>query len=127
MMHQHAVTPSTRPLQKVAFVGRCSDDLLCDLMLGGTHDVVFVESLLHAYSCIKRVLPDVIVVALSEDDPDGCRVLSMLALDKETSRIPVLTCLIPGTKKLQRRGAPGIVQPPGRLRLELIQNRKENS
>jgi CheY-like chemotaxis protein len=55
--------------------------------------VVIVESTGHAYSKIKRSLPDVIVMCLSSDDIDACQVLSMPARDFETSRIPVLTCV----------------------------------
>jgi DNA-binding response OmpR family regulator len=61
------------------------------------YEVILVESTAHAYSKIKRVLPDLVVVCLSADDVDGCRVLSMLALDSQTSSIPVLTHLTPGS------------------------------
>jgi hypothetical protein len=60
---------------------------------GMDHDVVFVEAMRHAYSEIKRVMPDLIVVCLSDDDAASCQVLSMLQLDADTARIPVLTYL----------------------------------
>ena len=57
---------------------------------GMEHDVVFVEAMSHAYSQIKRAMPDLIVVCLS-DDAASCQVLSMLRLDRDTAQIPVLT------------------------------------
>jgi CheY-like chemotaxis protein len=87
---------STRPrlLRTVAIVSRQPQPEVVDAMLDGVHpDVVFVESIAHAYSQIKRVTPDLVIVCLSSDDVDACRVLSMLRLDSETCRIPVLTCV----------------------------------
>jgi hypothetical protein len=55
------------------------------------HDVVLVEASDRAYAQIKRVSPDLIIVCLSGLDIGGCRLLSMLSLDGETSRIPVVT------------------------------------
>jgi CheY-like chemotaxis protein len=75
----------------VALVGRYAHRPLDVDGLIPERDVVFVESTAHAYSKIKRALPDVIVMCVSADDVDGCQVLSMLALDRETSHIPVLT------------------------------------
>jgi hypothetical protein len=53
--------------------------------------LLVVEPTSRAYSQIKRMGPDLIVVFLSNDAVDACQVLSMLALDRETSRIPVVT------------------------------------
>ncbi len=57
----------------------------------GHYDVVFVESSEHAYSQIKRVLPDLVILCLRIDDAEGFQVLSMLKLDEDTRGIPVLT------------------------------------
>jgi DNA-binding NarL/FixJ family response regulator len=59
------------------------------------YDVVLVAPAAHAYSKIKGVRPDVVVMCASLDDVDACNVLSMLALDRDTSSIPVLTYLMP--------------------------------
>ena len=59
---------------------------------GGHYDVVFVESSEHAYSQIKRVRPDLVILCVRIDDADGFQVLSMLKLDEDTRLIPVLTC-----------------------------------
>ena len=84
---------TARPLRTVALVGRYAHQHLQD----PTHDydVVFIESTAHAYSKIKRVLPDLVVMCLSGDEAEGCQVLSMLALDTQTAGIPVLTYLMP--------------------------------
>ncbi|PWT81383.1 MAG: hypothetical protein C5B57_10565 [Blastocatellia bacterium] len=68
------------------------------------HDVVFVESIANAYSHIKRMSPDLIVVCLSADDADGCQVLSMLKLDTETSRIPIVTYTTPDSQASESDG-----------------------
>jgi CheY-like chemotaxis protein len=57
----------------------------------GHYDVVFVENSRHAYSQIKRVLPNLVILCLQVDDMDGFQVLSMLKLDEDTKSIPVLT------------------------------------
>jgi PleD family two-component response regulator len=57
----------------------------------GHYDVVFVESSQHAYSQIKRVQPNLVILCVRIEDADGFQVLSMLKLDEETRSIPVLT------------------------------------
>jgi len=57
----------------------------------GSYDIVFVESHAHAYSQIKCVQPNLVILCVSIDDVDGFQVLSMLKLDEETREIPVLT------------------------------------
>src|SRR3954467_370590 len=80
-------------LQKVVIVNGDADVLaLVDTVLdAGHYDVVFVESSEHAYSQIKRVQPNLVILCVRIDDPDGFQVLSMLKLDDETRAIPVLT------------------------------------
>jgi PleD family two-component response regulator len=58
----------------------------------GHYDVVFVESNEHAYSQIKRVLPNLVILCVNIDEMQGFQVLSMLKLDDATRGIPVLTC-----------------------------------
>jgi CheY-like chemotaxis protein len=85
---------ATQPLRTVALIGRYAHHYMHDPSGGGDdYDIAFVESTVHAYSNIKRVLPDLVVMCLAIDDVDGCRLLSMLALDRQTARIPVLTYL----------------------------------
>ena len=80
--------------KRVAFVGQYSEQLLFETVLDTIdHDVVLLEPVAGAYSHIKRVAPDLVVVCLAGDDMEGCRLLAMLALDRETARIPVLTYL----------------------------------
>jgi putative two-component system response regulator len=57
----------------------------------GHYDVVFVESSEHAYSQIKRVKPNLVILCVRIEGSDGFQVLSMLKLDDETRDIPVLT------------------------------------
>ena len=81
------------PAQKVVIVnGNAAILGLLDTALNAGHyDVVFVEPSAHAYSQIKRVLPDLVILCVSIDDLDGIQVLSMLKLDADTRDIPVLT------------------------------------
>jgi CheY-like chemotaxis protein len=62
------------------------------LLGAGSYDVVLVTSLAHAYSQVKRVKPDLVILCLEFDDSYACRVLSMLKLDSDTCTIPVVTC-----------------------------------
>ena len=66
-------------------------DLLDTMLAAGHYNVVFVESTEHAYSQIKRVQPNLVILCVRIDDGDGFQVLSMLKLDDETRGIPVLT------------------------------------
>ena len=66
-------------------------ELLETVLDAGHYDVVFVESSEHAYSQIKRVQPNLVILCVRIDDADGFQVLSMLKLDEETRGIPVLT------------------------------------
>jgi hypothetical protein len=59
------------------------------------HDVVLVEPTAGAYSHIKHIRPDLVIVCMASNDSDGCQLLTMLTLDRETSHIPVVTHLIP--------------------------------
>ncbi len=70
-------------------------DLIESVLDGGHYDMVFVADVDHAYSQIRQTRPDLVVVCLGFDDPTGFQVLSMLKLDAETSRIPILTCASP--------------------------------
>jgi len=83
-------SPST---QKVVIVNGSTDmlTLLETILDAGHYDVVFVESSEHAYSHIKRVQPNLVILCMRIEDRTGFQVLSMLKLDDETRRIPVLT------------------------------------
>jgi PleD family two-component response regulator len=88
---RHA-TPTTAA-QKVVIVNGSAEilELLETVLDAGHYDVVFVESSQHAYSQIKRVHPDLVILCVRIEDADGFQVLSMLKLDDETRTIPVLT------------------------------------
>src|SRR5215470_12008136 len=85
-----AVVPA---VQKVVIINGNAAilDLVETALDAGHYDVVFVESSRHAYSQIKRVQPNLVILCLHVDDMDGFQVLSMLKLDEETRAIPVLT------------------------------------
>jgi PleD family two-component response regulator len=89
--HHTAVRPRT-----VAVVSANPDQHVIETVLGAVdHDVVLVEPTAHAYSHIKHIRPDLVIVCMGSDDSEGCQLLSMLTLDRETSRIPVVTHMIP--------------------------------
>src|SRR5215470_11395158 len=84
---------STAFAQKVVIVNGNAEilELLETVLDAGHYDVVFVESSAHAYSQIKRVQPNLVILCVQIDDADGFQVLSMLKLDADTRDIPVLT------------------------------------
>src|SRR5499426_3405815 len=86
-------TEPTTGAQKVVIVNGTAEilELLETVLDAGHYDVVFVESSEHAYSQIKRVQPNLVILCVRIDDPDGFQVLSMMKLDTETRHIPVLT------------------------------------
>jgi CheY-like chemotaxis protein len=79
--------------QKVVIVNGSPEvlELLETVLDAGHYDIVFVESSAHAYSQIKRVQPNLVILCVKIEDLDGFQVLSMLKLDPETRTIPVLT------------------------------------
>ena len=85
--------PTATSAQKVVIVNGTSEilDLLESVLDAGHYDVVFVESSEHAYSQIKRVQPNLVILCVRLAEADGFQVLSMLKLDEDTRRIPVLT------------------------------------
>jgi PleD family two-component response regulator len=79
--------------QKVVIVNGSPEslDVLETVLDAGHYDVVFIESSQHAYSQIKRVQPNLVILCVRIDDAEGFQVLSMLKLDDKTRGIPVLT------------------------------------
>jgi PleD family two-component response regulator len=79
--------------QKVVIINGSAEilELLETVLDAGHYDVVFVESSAHAYSQIKRVQPDLVILCDRMEDGDGLQVLSKLKLDDSTRAIPVLT------------------------------------
>jgi len=90
-----AVLPGTTT-QKVVIVNGSPEVLeqLETVLDEGHYDVVFVESSQHAYSQIKRVQPNLVILCVGIDDAEGFQVLSMLKLDAGTRDIPILTYTI---------------------------------
>ena len=87
--------PAAKPgaAKKVVIVNGSPETLrLFEMVLdGGHYDVVFVESNEHAYSQIKHVRPNLVILCVCIDEMEGFQVLSMLKLDEATRGIPVLT------------------------------------
>src|SRR5947199_6806893 len=79
--------------QKVVIVNGSTEilELLESVLEAGHYDIVFVESSAHAYSQIKRVKPNLVILCVRIEDLEGFQVLSMLKLDEETRGIPILT------------------------------------
>ena len=84
---------ATADAQKVVIVNGSVEmlELLETALDAGRYDIVFVESNEHAYSQIKRVRPNLVILCVHIDDMEGFQVLSMLKLDDDTRHIPVLT------------------------------------
>jgi PleD family two-component response regulator len=57
----------------------------------GRYDMVFVESSDRAYSQIKKVVPNLVILCTRIEELDGFQLLTMLKLDEETKDIPILT------------------------------------
>jgi len=84
---------AARGAQKVVIVNGSSEilDLFETVLDAGHYDVVFVESSDRAYSQIKRVQPDLVILCVHVDQVESVQVLSMLKLDPATRDIPILT------------------------------------
>ena len=81
----------THTLRTVIVVGQPGQQLPDTAFDAVDYDVVVLEPIAHAYAQIKRVKPALVVLCLSIDDVEGCQLLSMLKLDRETESIPIRT------------------------------------
>ncbi len=88
-----ASAPKATPIQKVVVVNGSADVLgmLETVLDAGRYDMVFVESHDHAYSQIKKVFPNLVILCARPDHLEGLQLLTMLKLDPGTRHIPVLT------------------------------------
>ena len=89
----HTNQISDAPVQKVVVVNGNTEVLgmLEAVLDAGRYDMVFVESSDHAYSQIKKVVPNLVILCARIDDVAVFQLLSMLKLDPSTRDIPVLT------------------------------------
>jgi PleD family two-component response regulator len=80
-------------VQKVVVVNGNTEVLgmLETVLDAGRYDMVFVESGDRAYSQIKKVLPNLVILCTRIEELDGFHLLTMLKLDPDTRDIPVLT------------------------------------
>jgi hypothetical protein len=53
--------------------------------------VIFVEPMDRAYSQIRQIMPDIVVIFCKIDDPDAWQVVSMLKLDPALRAVRVVT------------------------------------
>ena len=79
--------------ERVVIVNGTSEalELIETVLEAGRYNVVFVESNAHAYSQIKRVQPNLVILCMRVGDIEALQVLSMPKLDAETRAIPVVT------------------------------------
>ena len=81
------------PVQKVVVVNGNTEVLgmLETVLDAGRYDMVFVESSERAYSQIKKVVPNLVILCARIEQLEGFQLLTMLKLDPDTRNIPVLT------------------------------------
>ena len=98
----HTIEPTTRranevALQKVVVVNGSPEilEMFETVLEAGRYDMVFVESSARAYSRVRHVQPDLVIVCMRMDDTEVFQLLSMLKLDEETRNIPVVTYATP--------------------------------
>src|ERR1700752_3862119 len=93
MMRVETTRTAVTPVQKVVVVNGNTEvlTLLETVLDAGRYDMVFVESGDRAYSQIRRVLPNLVILCAGIEDLDGFQLLTMLKLDPEARNIPVLT------------------------------------
>ena len=84
-------------MQKVVVVNGSPEilEMFETVLDAGRYDMVFVESSARAYSRVRHVQPDLVIVCMRMDDTEVFQLLSMLKLDEETRNIPVVTYATP--------------------------------
>src|SRR5687768_11040670 len=93
MMMANTARTAPATVQKVVVVNGNTEvlGLLETVLDAGRYDMVFVESSEHAYSQIKKVLPNLVILCARIEDTECFQLLTMLKLDDDTRQIPVLT------------------------------------
>src|SRR4029453_170933 len=83
---------SDTPVQKVVVVNGNTEVLgmLESVLDAGRYDMVFVEPGDRAYSQIRKVLPNLVILCTRIEELDGFQLLTMLKPDPDTSDTPVL-------------------------------------
>ena len=101
--------------QLAVFVGGGPDSLAIvePVLDGRAYDVEFVAADDEPYATVAALKPDLVVVSLGLDDPAGFQLLTMLRLDPETAKIPVLSYVRDG--EANSLGAGGVELNPMRL------------
>src|SRR5438874_10825529 len=86
-------TAAATTAQKVVIVNASAEilELLETVLDAGHYDAVFVESSEHAYSQIKRVQPNLVILCVRIDAADGLQAFSVLKLAAETPTTTSLT------------------------------------
>ena len=74
------------PVQKVVVINGNTEVLgmLESVLDSGRYDMVFVEPGDRAYSQIKKVLPNLVILCTRIERLDGFQILTMLKLDPDT-------------------------------------------
>jgi len=80
-------------------------ELLDALVDESDYSVVVVETIPRAYSRIRQVEPDLVVVFMEMNDVNACQLLSMLETDRDLSGIPVVTCAAESERMATRLSA----------------------
>lgn len=85
---------SASPLSVIAVSNDALRPELLDRLLVDDNNinVIVVESIERAYSRIRQLQPDVVVVFMNIDDMVACRLLSMLHMDHGLRGVSVVTC-----------------------------------
>ena len=93
MTDTNRTTSRATTVQKVVVVNGNTEVLgmLEAVLDAGRYDMVFVESSDRAYSQIKKVVPNLVILCARIDDTAIFQLLTMLKLDASTRDIPVLT------------------------------------
>jgi PleD family two-component response regulator len=89
----HTTQIAVTPVQKVVVVNGNTEvlNMLESVLDAGRYDMVFVESGEHAYSQVKKIVPNLVILCARIEQLQGFQLLTMLKLDPETRNIPVLT------------------------------------
>jgi len=108
-------------VQKVVVVDGNAEVLamLETVLDAGRYDMVFVESSDHAYSQIRKVLPNLVILCADIDRTEAFQLLTMLKLDPDTRDVPVLTY----TTEVGERHPEGVLSQPADEEDELLPSR----
>ena len=92
-------------MKHILFVDDVSTNLKCvGLILKNKYKVTMVKSGMEALNCLKKEIPDLVLLHIHMQEMDGYDVMRCMRADPETAQIPVILLTADAEEESEERG-----------------------